>query len=208
MLYYGANNPFEISAPRYWSTSACIDALRENQRLEPGHKKKLKISDDDLDRYIRRLNFLESEHSLMGLETHEKFIPAFKVNFKGRVFYISIEKYTAENLRMILADPDPPAVSSNHGGKRAGAGRKRLIDQYPNGPTIINDLIQLHSKSHDRRGDDVLKVGCSAGDIQNELSKYGISICQQSIRYLMQPPRAGSHDAIRYSGIIQGRIQR
>ena len=112
----------------------------------------------------------------------------------------------------MLAEPTPNQQSdrggADRGGARPGAGRNRLIDKHPDGLRIINDLIQLHSKSHDRRGDDVLKVGCSAKDIQTELSKHNIKICQQSIRYLMEPPRAGSRDSIRYNGKIRGRIQR
>ena len=123
------------------------------------------------------------------------------------VIFLSVEKFCAESLRMIIADPEQ-REKLDRGGARPGAGRKRLIDQHPDAVGIITDLIQRHSKSHDRRGDDILKIGCSATEIQAELAKHDISMCKQSIRYLMEPPRAGSRDAKRYNRKIKGRIQR
>ena len=196
--YYGNKQAFEVTSPRYFSVSACLNALRETE---------IKLTESEFARYHRRLDHVELNKTIKGEQSHDQFMPAFKIKFLGEIVYLNADKFCAESLRTIIQCPVTFA-ESNRGGKRTNSGRKRLVEDHPHAITIISDLIQLHSKSHDRRGDDVLKVGCSAGTIQAELAKHDITMCKQSIRYLMEPPRAGSRDAKRYNGLIKGRIQR
>ena len=48
---------------------------------------KLKICDSEIARYTRRLTYLESMFTLQGEQSHEQFIPAFKVKSMGHIVY-------------------------------------------------------------------------------------------------------------------------
>ena len=199
--YHGTPDQLTIKSPRYWSNTACRDALFG--QLETMNQKRLELC-------LARLEHMSNFGTIEGRQPDDTLIPAYKITYKHKVGYIRVDIFDETAIKTVIANGDSTEAATNgpQGGVRIGAGRKRKIDKFPEAMEILTAFLQKYSAAHGRRRDEYLRVGVSARMMREELLSQNIDFSEQTIRYLMYPPHKGTKHASRYHGIIKGKVER